>query len=375
MVHAGERTAWETRIGLGLIGGLLAVLFYVAWRKVDSLLTQTSPALQSSVASSTPATVAPARLGPTILPPSPDPAVSSPAPLASAASPLASGTVPSGTASSGALSSELETTAPTHTAPPVDQRAEASLAGLPDSTAEASTPDYPADGAQEAPYSGGRLAGAGSLAERRYSPPGAAPGGVESAPPYEAIAEHEPSYDASMVDDVSAGQDGGRVQTTENDSFWLIAERVYGEGAWFKALYAHNRQRFPQPDRLPAGVDVETPTPEELRSLYPQLCPRESLASAAPAGAGVASGFAVDAAASPQRGESSRTYVVQSGQTLAEIAELTLGRRSRWTEIYRLNRDRLGDQFETPPSGTVLVLPETARIADSYIPPVDGERR
>jgi nucleoid-associated protein YgaU len=71
-----------------------------------------------------------------------------------------------------------------------------------------------------------------------------------------------------------------RVQTRENDSFWSISERVYGTGAYYKALYQVNRDRVPLPDRIPAGLEILTPPRAELHRLYPDLC--QSAAKAAP---------------------------------------------------------------------------------------------
>jgi hypothetical protein len=65
-----------------------------------------------------------------------------------------------------------------------------------------------------------------------------------------------------------------RTQTVRpNDSFWLISERAYGSSVFYKALYQHNRDLFPQPDRLPPGTEVDVPPLNELRGLYPELCP------------------------------------------------------------------------------------------------------
>jgi nucleoid-associated protein YgaU len=58
-----------------------------------------------------------------------------------------------------------------------------------------------------------------------------------------------------------------------NDSFWWISQRAYGRGDLYKALYMHNRHRFPHPDRLPEGQIVDTPSVNELYQSYPQFCP------------------------------------------------------------------------------------------------------
>jgi len=63
------------------------------------------------------------------------------------------------------------------------------------------------------------------------------------------------------------------VRTEEQDSFWDISVRAYGVGDFYRALYYHNRQRVPRPDQIPGGLEIATPHPDQLRRLYPGLCP------------------------------------------------------------------------------------------------------
>jgi nucleoid-associated protein YgaU len=69
--------------------------------------------------------------------------------------------------------------------------------------------------------------------------------------------------------------------TEPNDSFWLISRRAYGSGQYYKALFEHNRQRVASPDQIDAGIEIDTPPLEELRSLYPQLFRDSGRSSAA----------------------------------------------------------------------------------------------
>ena len=52
-----------------------------------------------------------------------------------------------------------------------------------------------------------------------------------------------------------------------------------------------------------------------------------------------------------------RTYEVQEGDTLFDIARNELGKASRWAEIYDLNRDALGKDFDYLTPGMQLILP------------------
>ena len=49
--------------------------------------------------------------------------------------------------------------------------------------------------------------------------------------------------------------------------------------------------------------------------------------------------------------------MVVEGDTLSDIAKFELGKLSRWGEIYELNRNILGDNYDYLVPGTVLTLP------------------
>ncbi len=57
-------------------------------------------------------------------------------------------------------------------------------------------------------------------------------------------------------------------------------------------------------------------------------------------------------------GYGGRVYVVQVGDTLFDIARYELGKASRWAEIYDLNRNQLGSDYDYLAPGTKLVLPD-----------------
>lgn len=146
-----------------------------------------------------------------------------------------------------------------------------------------------------------------------------------------------------------------RYEVQPNDSYWVIAARVYGSGAYFKALYEHNRGKYPWADKLKVGDKIATPTIALLQSEYPDLCPRPR----SHAGANARQAFHPSA----RPVSTGRTYQVREGDTLFDIARYELGKASRWTEIYELNRDRLADDFDYLPPGTMLALPTGAPAA------------
>ena len=65
-----------------------------------------------------------------------------------------------------------------------------------------------------------------------------------------------------------------RYEVQPNDSYWTISERVYGSGAYFRALAEQNRGKAARPDRLPPGLVISTPPVAQLEKDYPDLCPR-----------------------------------------------------------------------------------------------------
>jgi len=131
-----------------------------------------------------------------------------------------------------------------------------------------------------------------------------------------------------------------RLITIRDDSFWRLAEQAYGSGLYFKALYAHNRKRFPDADRIPAQAVVEAPPEELLRQLYPDACPSPEQ---------VVASYELE----PRR----RLYIVQLGDSLHTIARNELGDARRWPEIYRLNQSRLGNRTENLPADMQLLMP------------------
>jgi len=53
---------------------------------------------------------------------------------------------------------------------------------------------------------------------------------------------------------------------------------------------------------------------------------------------------------------------VAEGDTLFDIARNELGKASRWAEIYALNREQLGEDFDHLAPGTQLILPAGDKV-------------
>ncbi len=85
--------------------------------------------------------------------------------------------------------------------------------------------------------------------------------------------------------------------------------------------------------------------------------------------------FHSDLPTPPFRDPPVRRYTVVDGDTLFNIARYELGKASRWVEIYELNRDVLGKDFNELRPGIKLVLPETDRPDVIAQPPGGTYRR
>lgn len=141
-----------------------------------------------------------------------------------------------------------------------------------------------------------------------------------------------------------------------NDNYWRISQKLYGTGGYFKALFEHNRQKYPRADRLRQGDVISAPPVEVLEKTYPDLCPKPQHRQAEQK---------MTRAVSTRRlPRGDRVYVVEEGDTLFDIAKYELGQASRWGELYELNRDVLGDQGDHLKPGLELVLP-AERVRES----------
>lgn len=58
------------------------------------------------------------------------------------------------------------------------------------------------------------------------------------------------------------------------DSWWSLAERAYGDGRLYRALFAWNRMREPRVSLAP-GTRLEIPPAAELGASWPTLLPRD----------------------------------------------------------------------------------------------------
>jgi nucleoid-associated protein YgaU len=184
------------------------------------------------------------------------------------------------------------------------------------------------------------------------------PGQDEAEPPREVGSAREPARGAVPGDVGLAAPTAatprvsvpnGLYTVEPNDTLWSISEKVYGTGGYFKAIAAHNRSRLKRADQLTVGGEIAVPPASELEANYPSLCPKQRRSalvqprSAAPA--------------QPRRASGGDVYIVEEGDTLFDIARYELGKATRWAEIYDLNREQLGEDFDYLKPGTELRMP------------------
>ncbi|MEX0678927.1 MAG: LysM peptidoglycan-binding domain-containing protein [Pirellulales bacterium] len=169
---------------------------------------------------------------------------------------------------------------------------------------------------------------------------------------------------SGAADDPVAGRNAplpvedGMYTVQPNDTLWSISEKVYGTGGYFKAIAAHNRANLPRSDQLSVGMKIAVPAVGELEQDYPSLCPKQRKSA-------LVKPRAMPATANVPDGSASDVYVVEEGDTLFDIARYELGKASRWAEIYELNREKLGQDFDYLQPGTELRLPAKTRAAES----------
>jgi nucleoid-associated protein YgaU len=199
---------------------------------------------------------------------------------------------------------------------------------------------------------------ASSKSNLNEAPPfGAARKSPAAAAPLDETDSSEEDHSRVAAGNQRAANDGQSYTVAANDTYWTIAQKTYGSGAYFKALYEHNRRRLEDADQLTAGTQLLLPDEATLQRLYPSLCPRSQRVAA--------NGRATRTSAEVPA--SNGTYVVKEGDTLYEVARRQLGRSARWAEIYELNRDAIGGVMDRLEPGTRLVLPENAAAQGSSV--------
>lgn len=141
----------------------------------------------------------------------------------------------------------------------------------------------------------------------------------------------------------------GKYSAQPNDNFYTISKKVYGSGAYYKALAKYNADKYPTANQIRIGDVVQTPPVGTLEGRYPEMCPKPEHRDAAKRRSEALTGRSL---------VGRRVYVVQEGDNLFDIARFELGARAKVAELIELNRDVLGNQINYLTPGMRLVLPE-----------------
>ncbi len=142
-----------------------------------------------------------------------------------------------------------------------------------------------------------------------------------------------------------------RLVVRSDQSLWPIAEMLYGDGKWFRALYRHNERLYTTAEPG-AEISLECPSRETLERMYAELAPeadRQTFVIAV-------RGRPVE----PFEFGDGLWYTVRPSDTLFDIARQELGQAGRFAEILECNRERLPqdvNHLSRLPVGLQLRLP------------------
>lgn len=129
-----------------------------------------------------------------------------------------------------------------------------------------------------------------------------------------------------------------------HETLFQISRLHYGDGNLSDELAHYNRDRVGSDFQIRAGMSLQIP-------------PRDTLVQSV----GIVNRLPNNASNGTSGGSSAktakaRTYKIQSGDTLSDIAHEQLGAAKRWREIYELNRDVISDP-DVAPEGRTIKLP------------------
>ena len=142
-----------------------------------------------------------------------------------------------------------------------------------------------------------------------------------------------------------------RIQPEQDDSFWTIANREYGDGRLFRQLASYNKC-LENSDIMPRIVlipDVKTLQMVKVEIKSDRMLKDSASGSPTP----------LDSTAVGPNLETK--YIVQEGDTLFEISKQKLDQAVRFVEIIRLNQDILPSDVDGQTKlqvGLELVMPK-----------------
>lgn len=183
--------------------------------------------------------------------------------------------------------------------------------------------------------------------------PGEQPGGVRPIDPQtgqrqpaglDPVRTHEPLGGGEQAPAATGPRDNlvngvpresmTRHDVREGESVYRIAQEAYGDGKLWTKLLDYNKGKISSDGAVRVGVTILLPPKDAL------------LGKAVPASGPSAGDTARKPSSDGGEGKpekAGRTYVVQKGDSLSEIAQKQLGTSRRWPELVELNKSTLPD--------------------------------
>lgn len=109
---------------------------------------------------------------------------------------------------------------------------------------------------------------------------------------------------------------------------------------------------------VPTDGAPDTSVDEAEQSAAVEPVPETDVPAAEPIPEPIPEEVVMDTAPAPSESGSTRTYTVQSGDTLWTIAQATMGSGARWEELFEANSEQLGGDPNHVRAGMELVVPE-----------------
>jgi 5'-nucleotidase len=103
-------------------------------------------------------------------------------------------------------------------------------------------------------------------------PPRADPADIAPIDPFPRRPPPAPSIPADDSREAPAAPIAGSYVTAPGDTWWSIAERAYGDGRLYRALFSWNRRLDPRVSTTP-GTRLEIPPQPKLAAAWPKLMP------------------------------------------------------------------------------------------------------
>lgn len=147
-----------------------------------------------------------------------------------------------------------------------------------------------------------------------------------------------------------------RYDVREGESLYRIAQETYGDGSLWSKLVDYNKGKIAANGSMREGVTLLLPPKEALLG-KPLPSPTLSEAASKPGSVSPSPDMADPKRTSPpartpakpdpkaeRAVAAAKTYTVQKGDSLSDIAKKTLGSSRRWSEIVDMNKDVLDDE-------------------------------